>query len=321
VITVMRDKYVRSWPQHEHGDRAFAMELGHALERDYSSDAHFAAYHSPNGRRLSCKAIDELGAIGLGVIVFDVDGPNHQATEEWRRELRVKVQALAVKHPAPYYYETRGGARIVYRQSEPTVLRAPADAKAWSREYAVACAYLQRAFAIEADSACSDWQRLDRLPHATRDGGRPENLPLLGDAGAIGTLVIDATAADVALAEARAKRTFRERARRAEPRVTLGHGLFFYLLHARGDVDGDAAPRGGWIVRCPNQAQHTVNTDWTTSTVLYPPDDGDLGYVECKHAHCRELTTKEWLRLFSDPEIDAARRAAGLPPRRARSAA
>ncbi len=297
------------------------MELGAALERDYSTDAHFAAYRAPNGRRLSRHAIDELGALELAVIVFDVDGPNHQATDEWRRELRVKVQSLATKHPGPYYYETRGGARIVYRQGEPTVLRNQADAKAWSREYAVACAYLHRTFAIEADGACSDWQRLYRLPHATRDGERPENLPTYGDTGAIGTLVIDATAEDVALAEARAKRTFRERPRRAAPRTTSGQGLFFYLLHARGDVDGDTAPRGGWIVRCPNRAQHTVNTDWTTSTVLYPPDEGELGYVECKHAHCSDLTTKEWLRLFSESEIDSARRVAGLPPRRTTRAA
>ena len=74
----------------------------------------------------------------------------------------------AAAHPNPYYYETRGGGRIVYVQAEPTVLRSQADAIAWRQEYAIAVAHLARVFGIVADPACSDWQRHYRLPRATR---------------------------------------------------------------------------------------------------------------------------------------------------------
>lgn len=331
MITVLRDKFARSWPELDPKkpvrptiDRAYTLDLGTALERDYRSDAHFAAYVTGTGYRMNYETLSRVDGVALTCIVFDVDGPGHGATEEWRRGLRAKVQALAEAHPGPYYYETRGGARIVYQQSEPTVLRTDADALEWSRVYAVVCAYLWRRFAIDADNACKDWQRLFRLPRATRDkADAPENWPDLGDPHAIGCLMIEPTPEDRALAEARTKAFKTRTIVRSAPSGSAGNGVFFHLLLARGDLDKEA--RGGWVCRCPNRAQHSTDTDWTSSTICFPPNpsylrkpdrEAVLGAICCKHQHCERLTVRDWLRFFSDAEIDAAHRAAGVEQHR-----
>lgn len=321
TVTVFRDKFARGWPRHEQGERGYVLDLGQALDREYSTDAHFAAYCTPNGRRLVREAIDQGVAIELTCIVFDVDCAETHGTAEpvpvrWRHELREKVIAMAAAHAAPFFYETRGGARIVYRQTEPTILRSQADALEWSKIYAVAVAHIEDRFGIVADPACCDWQRLYRLPRATRDvGGRPENHPFWGDHTAIGTLLIEASWGDVAKAKKEAARTFREP--RDVPSYTgTGDGLLFWALKQRGDVIGKAV-RGGWICRCPNRQQHTTNTDGSDSTVVYPASDGQLGWLCCKHGHCCNLTIRDWLRMFSDAEIDAARQVAGIPKERA----
>jgi len=316
-VTIFRDKYARGWPRHAQGERGYVLELGQALDRHYTTDAHFAAYRTPNDRRLVREAIDQEVAIELTAIVFDVDGPDHAPTLSWFQETRRRVVELAAAHPDPYYYETRGGARIVYRQIEPTILRTQADALEWSRVYAVAVAHLEHRFGIVADPACNDWQRLYRLPRATRDpGGKPENHPYWGDSSKIGTLYIEASTADVAKAERQAPNAFRE-PRELPAYNGSGDGLLFWALKLRGEVIGDA-PRGGWICRCPNHRQHTSNTDGTDSTVVYQPKPGaEIGVIVCKHAHCVKLTLRDWLACFSEAELEAAREAAGIVRTRA----
>jgi hypothetical protein len=315
-VTVFGSKYAKGWPRHEQGERGYVLELGQALDREYSTDAHFAAYRTYNGRRLTRECLDQSVAVELTCIVFDVDGANHAATPEWRRVEREKCVALNAAHPGLYMYETRGGYRLVYRQAEPTVLRAQADALEWSKVYAVAIAHLADRYGIDADPACCDWQRLYRLPRATRDaGGIPENLPYSGDHRAIGTLLIEASWADVAKAKKEAARAFRE-PRDLPAFAGGGDGLLFWALKLRGDVIG-AAPRGGWICRCPNRRQHTSNTDGSDSTVVYPASDGQVGWLCCKHGHCCNLTLRDWLRMFSDAELERARELAGIKERAA----
>jgi len=300
------------------------LDLGRALERSYSTDAHFAAYRTPNGRRLTRDAIDLGVAVELTCTVFDVDclgthGTAIPAPESWRKELRQKVAALTELHPDPYFYETKGGARIVYAQQEPIVLRTHEDARRWSQRYAVSVAYLLRTVGIVADPSCADWQRLFRAPHATRSPGKgPENWAIFGDAARIGALVIEATEADVAAAK-RSSTVFRKsRAVEHSSPGVGGDGLLYHALRLRGHV-GAQAPCGGWYALCPNRSQHTVNTDWTDSTVVVPPDSGhEIGLILCRHGHCWErFTVKQWLRMFSDSELDQARAAAGITSRRA----
>ncbi len=44
-VTIVRNPYVKGFPKV--GEPAYPLELGQALERAYSSDAHFAQYRSP----------------------------------------------------------------------------------------------------------------------------------------------------------------------------------------------------------------------------------------------------------------------------------
>jgi hypothetical protein len=312
VVTVFKDKYARGWPRHADGQRGYLLPLGAALDRSYTSDAHFVAYRTPNGRRLVREALDQGVSVALTCIPFDLDCPETHGTSEpppigWRQAVRDAVRRLATEHPDPYYYETRGGARIVYRQTEPTIIKTQADAREWSQVYAVAVAYLERRFGLHADPSCCDWQRHYRLPRATRDvGGQPENHPVWGDVNKIGTLVINATPSDVI----RAKRTVRRVFRPLREFAGNGDGLLFHALKLRGDIVGTSA-RGGWICLCPNRAEHTANTDGTDSTVVYPASS-DVGAINCKHGHCDGFLVTDWLRFFTDAELDAARTAAGI---------
>lgn len=322
-VTVMRDRYVRGWPAHEDGERAYVVELGAALEREYSTDAHMTAYRTPNGRRLTRDCIDRGVPVELTCVLFDLDGPDHVATPEWRKETRSRVQDLVKVHPGVYYFETRGGARLLGRQREHTIITTHEDARRWRQSIAVAIAYLERRFGLVADPGCSDWQRLYRLPRATREpGGAPENLPTWGDPSAIGVLEIDADSADVETARKRSK-AFREaKARNVESTSTCdGFGVLYWALRLRNDVIDDRSS-GVYLVRCPREREHTTGSTGDGSTLLYLPDrHGDeIGHVHCLHGHCADMTPKRWLAEFSASELDAARERAGIPTRKPRAA-
>jgi hypothetical protein len=320
----MRDRYAKAWPKHAKVDarhRAYVLELSAALVRDYRTDAHFAAYATPNGRRLDVRAPEQLGEVAIVCVVFDVDCPDVHGTSEpapepWRRRLRDRVQELAAVHPGPYYYETRGGARIVYRQESATVIRGVEDARAWSRSYATAVAHIEIVFGIIADTACGDWQRLYRLPRATRDGSStPENYPVDGDPERIGCFMIEPTDADRELAARRSKAFDRvdRGVRDVRPCAASGDGLLYHLLDNRGDVLGQHRDPGTFIVRCPHERVHSTGRAGDTSTLLYLPAAGEhLGALHCLHAHCASLRATDWLRCFSLAEIQQAERDAGL---------
>src|SRR5689334_20052932 len=95
-VTVMSNKYPRGWPAEpdkplRETDRAYVLSLGGAFERGCRSDAHFAAYPTTNRYRLKRAVLHQSTAIELGGAVFDFDGPDHVATDEWRAEARRKV--------------------------------------------------------------------------------------------------------------------------------------------------------------------------------------------------------------------------------------
>jgi hypothetical protein len=256
--------------------------------------------------------------VALTVVVFDIDhalthGTSEPTPESWRREVRERVCRLFDAHGQGYYYETRGGCRVLFRQAEPTLLSSQDDAQRWSQDYAIGCTYLSERFGIVADPACGDWQRLYRLPRATRDNARkPENWPCFGDPSCIATLMIRPSKAEVLAAKKASKAFDQRKIRQFAPHIGSGTGLLYELLRARGDIGREMEP-GVYIVRCPNERSHTVGTTGNNSTVLYPPDPGkELGAIHCKHAHCSDLRLRDWLRFFSDYELEAARRAAGI---------
>jgi hypothetical protein len=106
-----------------------------------------------------------------------------EATADWRAAEAVKVAALQADVPGIVCYLTRGGYRLVGLLREPVVIDGDAAAAEWKVLVARRLAWLSRRYGIVGDPACSEWQRLYRLPHATRPkgGGRPEARPVVGD--------------------------------------------------------------------------------------------------------------------------------------------
>lgn len=317
-VTVLRNRYVQSWPNHDQGEKAYVAELAHALARPYSTDAHFAQYVAPNARRLSGAALDCLpSGIVMACIAFDFDCPEAHgagtpAPETWRADQREKLRAFLAEHGPFFCYETRGGLRTVHAQPDLLVLRTSHDARQWSQDYSVVIAHLARRFDLHADPACADWQRIFRLPRATRDGMKPESWPTLGHPGSIGPLLIEATAEDVANAK-RFSKAF------AEPRVLHfqgcngnGFGLLFHALKERGALVREHGSQA-YVIRCPREAQHTSGRTGNGSTVLYLPHAGEqIGWICCLHSHCVSLRLADWLREFDPEELRRARCAAGL---------
>ena len=336
LVTILRDKRARGWPTHPRGACGGVFSAASALTSRFKTDAHFAAYTSCVYRRLTRAALDPAHAIDVHIElgVFDIDcpavhGTPEPAPESWRGGLLDRIAELAREHPGVYVYMTRGGARLVFALAEPYMLRDQDDARAWSRDYCCAVAYLERRFGIVADIACCDWQRLFRLPRATRTpGAEPEQWPSYGDPYRIGALRIKVTREDVAAAKRAKPNLFTKpratvpEAPRARARSTTrttnasdplaavsGECVFYRLLDARGDI---IRPHYAnmWIVRCPNETAHTSGETGDTSTVLFAPRPGEsLGWIHCSHGHCAGLTVHAWLEMFTNSEITAARRA------------
>lgn len=194
TVPVLRDRFVHSWPEHDDAPRVMYLTLADAFSLAWRTDAHFAAYSVPEIPHRFMTDSPERVPVRMPLFVADVDDPvAHRlkipARPQWRATLRPKVDRLLATHPGPVFYETRGGARIVYALAVPRVIRGRADGTAWRVWYFGTIAYLLGRFGIECDPGCSDWTRLYRLPHATRDsGGSPERRPMLGDATRLGVL-------------------------------------------------------------------------------------------------------------------------------------
>lgn len=306
----MRTKYVASAPR---GELCYELDLGRAFTRPFRTDAHFVQYTSPAKRRLN----RDSGVVPtMSVIVIDVDCKHSHGTasatpEGWRSHMFCALSRLFADHPGGYWYETKGGGRIVYRLPAPQTITCYHDAQEWRRDYAVTLAHLENTYGIVGDQACSDWTRLFRLPHATRDGGTtPEQRWSYGSPNDIRALNIVPTTADLTLAK---------RSKAFEPARTVdyrpsgdGRGLLYHLLGNRGLL---LRPwrNGAYIVKCPRHEQHSCGTAGDGSTVLYPPANGKpIGAVHCLHAGCANMTVRGWVDVFSLREVEEAREAAGM---------
>lgn len=211
LLPVLADKHARGWPEHETGRPALYLQVADALTRQWSTDAHFAAYSVPaQPRRLArpeaLAALAEQGGVPMVLAVFDLDAPDHKATDAWFAEQLPKLDALPQRHPGLFAYRTRGGYRLVWRLAAPFVLGLAGDAARWRRLYQRWCCHLARGFGLVADPSCADWTRLYRLPHATReDGGSPEQLPAWGDPRELGAWQVEPRPGELA-ADARVAR-------------------------------------------------------------------------------------------------------------------
>lgn len=181
ALPVWRDRYARGWPASDEGV-ATMTELGDLLTREYATDAHHAAYQSPQPHRLTIEAAGRV-PVRMALLVVDVDAHDQADQAQWRAAMRGVCADLPGE---PFGFFTRGGARLVWRHEAS--IASPADAEAWSAWYVRAL--LQIACAtrfVVADPACRDWTRLYRVPHATREGERQAHGWVCGQPERIGT--------------------------------------------------------------------------------------------------------------------------------------
>lgn len=334
IVTVMRHARIVGWPEdtgpeaprfRRGRDEAYAIPLSKALVRSYTTDAHFTAYATPNGRRLKSAAVGQV-PVRIDALVLDIDceevhGKGKPAPDSWRVEIRQKMLALKSAHRGGFYFETRGGSRIVYRQPVPVFIETPEDALQWRQDYATTVAYLKRVFDIDADPACADWTRLFRLPRATRDkADAPEAWPYAGDPANIEPLWFIPAEEDVEAARLILPKAFDDPATKRvldiAPSNCNGFGLLYHALQNRGDLIREFK-RGMYLIRCPNEANHSSGKTGDTSTVLMLPGPGEqVGCIFCLHGHCAHLKVKDWVRMFDRHELERARRDAGIEDKR-----
>jgi hypothetical protein len=164
-LPVWRDRYAPGWPASDTG-RATVTPLVAMLTTAYSTDAHFAAYRSPQANRLTVDAAGKV-PIDMVALVVDVDGPGHGRTDAWDDDQRERSARLPFE---PFGYFTRGGVRYLWRLSRPVSIRSADAAARWTRFYCAALLDVCAASGIVPDPSCRAWPWLFRAPMATRDG-------------------------------------------------------------------------------------------------------------------------------------------------------
>jgi len=305
LVPVMTNPFLRAWPKNETGGAARYTPLTEALSSKFGTDAHFAAYSVPSiARRLDKKVVGKIGSgLPMVAVAFDVDGPEHQASEAWWHGERVKLERL-FESRSGFAYRTKGGYRIVFLLAAPIYIMDDADARAWRALYVSWCNSLTREFRIASDRSCKEWGRLFRLPHATRDGNAPEMRETIGDASAIGAWNSEMhplAAEDFAIEEERNTAKAKE-----SPRTLTysGPGRLVTAFDRRGWL-GDEIETGKYAARCPFEESHSCGETYDGSTVLYEADTahGDLGWFHCSHGHCAGRTIEDVIGLFSDEEM------------------
>jgi hypothetical protein len=327
ALPLLPDAHTFSYPKE--ADKAPKVQyypLPDILTRAWTTDAHTTAYSVRSlSFRLSKEAITLESGVVMVVFIADIDCAQAHAVSSGRADVPApddwwlceleKIERLHAAFPGAFIYRTRGGYRLVYLLPEPHILRSPADVDAWKAEYLAWIAALRIRFAIYADPSCHDWQRLYRVPHATRSGGHPETRESIGNPYQIGLWACEPTMEEREIAKTLAKRPKKPAQRQQQVAVvSAGHGVFFYAFQARGWIDREVEP-GKWKVQCPWHDQHTKGEAFDTSTVLYEPGSGHtLGWVHCSHAHCQARDSRDVLACFSRDELTHAERAAGLLP-------
>jgi AAA domain len=184
------ERFARGWPEHvacgtpaasctctrpltERDDATYA-DFAEATLTRFAWDAHFSAYSidatSGTHRRMTKKAIKQrVGAVAMVLFVVDVEPEGHAPrTPAWDESQQDPIaNALA---EGAYFYETRGGYRLVWKLAEPFPIANEHDEARWTASYKHALDALEHEQGVIGDRTCADWTRMYRLPLVTRDG-------------------------------------------------------------------------------------------------------------------------------------------------------
>jgi hypothetical protein len=207
-LPVLPDREVRAWPTDDGTEppRVKYLPIGRALTEPYRTDAHVQAAALPSHPYRIKKETARREPVSMVAVIYDVDAHDIPVSERdtWWIDQQEAIDRLLSTQPGLFVYRTRGGYRIVGLLAEPFVIRTEEDETAWTVFYERNCLHLAR-YGIIADLGCSDFPHLYRLPRATRDGSKPEDLETIGDANAIGVWTHvpgnDCLAADLEMAE------------------------------------------------------------------------------------------------------------------------
>lgn len=318
-VLVLPHAKVPGWPGPHPPGRCEALPLADALDRPWSTDAHFTAYapFEPAPFRTNQALFDHewRGAlpVRMQLAVFDLDDPTahasgEPASSEWRARTEAAITALTSQTPLVWWH-TRGGSRLLGRLREPLELWDMRDAGAWACHYAMWLLWL-RERGIEADPACADFGRLYRLPHATRQPGADPDWygPVRGvellTQGAAAWDPID-PATGVRLIEQVPRRALgRAPVRRSAPADGTPPSALVELLRQRGWLGREIVADSKWACYCPSGLEHGLKTD----TVVWAD-----GTFHCSHRRCAELDP--WAGWTEAELRSAIRTVTGVTPR------
>lgn len=252
----------------------------------------------------------------MQLLCFDFDckaahSTGTEAPPSWRLEFWRAALRCLQRHPGGWGWDSRGGARLLWRLPQPWPLSSPAHAQEWSCYYRAFCLYLAEQFGLQADRLV-DWTRLFRLPGADRGRGfEPGRQPLGPPPAQLGAFALPAPqlfelAQRARLQPASAVAASSYPLRLGAPFNPLAAGLLPTLLWQRGALGRELAP-GKWCVRCPGPGnEHGLASDsvcWAS---------GEIGVLFCSHDRCQgwvERGLEGALSLFSEAEFAAAARA------------
>lgn len=180
-------KNAYSWPS-EIAKEVPYHDLPDLLTRRFDDEEYFlTGYSATQPYRLNKRAAGRPDcSIAMYLLLVDVDAPEKNVTPEWQATESDKIAALLSKHPNAYVYTTLGGYRLVYKLAEPFPINSLHDGDRWKAHYNEWCTYLLTQYGIKADTNCSDWTRLIRVPHTKRNVTAGYTPATFGDPSDIG---------------------------------------------------------------------------------------------------------------------------------------
>jgi len=180
-VTVQRNHYIKGYGggSLERVEMSPVVDVVAALSAEYPDDAALCCYHleDKDGNTLdTCPRLNKgpwVGAddgwiedlqafVRFDVVVLDVDGPNHEAPDDWRKDQQARRDSLPSSDVVGWY-DTRGGYRLIWTLPASVT---PSEFQALQRGLRSEA----QKVGIYADVEAEGWNHCFRLPFVVRDG-------------------------------------------------------------------------------------------------------------------------------------------------------